>query len=125
MDTSIKLNNVIRLKTCKLTPFKGATESKTVTLEIEYDGLTIEDILAKAVKGDVIDWQNGSGGRKNYDKLVDKSTIKIKASTPGSMPLIDPIISIIQAASAAKMSIEDYLKAEVAKRQTVVLRKAE
>lgn len=89
---------------------------KTIHLEISYDGLTLNDLIIKAFKSDVVSWANGGGGRKNFDKLVDKSTVKVSAKSPGGAPQIDPVDAIIAGAKAAGMSIEDYLKAEVAKR---------
>jgi hypothetical protein len=90
--------------------------SKTILLEIDYNGLTLLDLLAKAFKSDCVSWQNGSGGRKAFDKLEDKQTVKVSAKSPGGAPQIDPIDAIIAGAKLAKMSVEDYIRAEVAKR---------
>jgi len=64
--------------------------SKTVALKVKYDGLTLEDVFLKALDKDVVSWQNGSGGRKNYDNLVDKGVVNVDAKAPGKAPQVDP-----------------------------------
>lgn len=90
---------------------------KTITLKMKYDGLTLADIFAKALKDDVISWQNGSGGRKNFDKLTNHQVIEVSAKSPGSGPQQDPMDSIIASAKAANMSVEQYIVTELKKRQ--------
>ena len=91
--------------------------SKTILLEIDYNGLLLVDLVKKAYKSDCVSWQNGSGGRKDFDKLVDKSTVKISAKSPGGAPQVDPMESIIASAKAAGMTVEKYVLAELSKRQ--------
>ena len=90
---------------------------KTVNLEMSYGGLTLNDLVVKAFKSDCVSWANGGSGRKNFDNLVDKSTVKVSAKSPGGAPQVDPVDAIIASAKAAGMSIEAYLLAEVAKRK--------
>ena len=90
---------------------------KTIHLKIKYDGLTLNDVIAKAFKSDCVSWQNGSGGRKNFDNLVDKQVVEISAKAPGAAVQIDPITAVIEAAKAAKLSVEEYLKKEIAARK--------
>jgi hypothetical protein len=90
--------------------------AKTIMLEIDYSGLTLNDLLTKAYKSDCVSWQNGSGGRKAFDKLVDKQTVKISAKSPGGAPQIDPVDAIIAGAKAAGMNAEDYIRMLIAKR---------
>ena len=96
---------------------KKAGDKKTIMLVVKYDGLTLGDIIAKAYKSDCVSFQNGGSGRKNYDKIVDKSTITIEAKSPGKGPQVDPVEAIIASAAAAGMTIEAYLRAEVDKRK--------
>ena len=84
-------------KACKISrdsKGKEAGEHKTINLEVSYKGLTFKEACAKMLKGDVIAWQNGSNGRKNYDKHVNGAVVKIQASSPGSH-YIDPEEAVI------------------------------
>ena len=87
-DLSVVMTGVTLTKVCNIKPFKGATDSKQVTLAIKYDGLTLAEVLTKASRTDVISWQNGPG-RKGYDELINKSTVKVSAKAPGLVS-IDP-----------------------------------
>jgi len=101
-------------KVCNIRPFKGATDSKQVTLAVKYDGLTISDVFTKALRSDVISWQNGPG-RKGYDGLADKSTITVSAKAPGAIT-IDPETAMV--AKLVSMTPEEqvsYLKELAAK----------
>ena len=94
MNMNEVITNVTLTKVCSVKPFKGATESKQVTLVVKYDGLTISAVFAKALGADVISWANGSGGRSNYKDLVDKSIINISAKSPGAM-VVDPETAMV------------------------------
>jgi hypothetical protein len=79
--------DIILSKACTISADKEskvAGDSKTINLEVNYKGLTFKDLMAKALKGDIIAWQNGGNGRKNYDKHIDGSTVKINATSPGA-----------------------------------------
>jgi hypothetical protein len=89
---------------------------KTITLKMKYDGLTLADVFAKALKDDVISWANGSGGRKAFDRLTNHQVVEVSAKSPGSGPQADPMDTIIASAKAAGMTIEQYVVAEMAKR---------
>ena len=91
---------------------------KTVTLKMKYDGLTLSDVFQKALKDDVISWANGSGGRKAFDKIVDKEIIKVSAKSPGSSPQETPEDAFINSAKAAGIDVndEDALTAYIIKR---------
>ena len=115
MNMNESIIGVTLTKVCNIKPFKGATESKQVTLAVKYDGLTINDILAKALRTDVISWQNGPG-RKGYDTLVDKSTINVNASRPG-VTAIDPETAMV--AKLVTMT-PDEQKAELQRLQDLV-----
>ena len=93
MNMNESIINVTLTKVCNIKPFKGATDSKQVTLAIKYDGLTIGDVFTKALRSDVISWQNGPG-RKGYDTLIDKSTVNVSAKAPGAVT-IDPETAMV------------------------------
>ena len=93
MNMNEIITSTILTKVCNIKPFKGADVSKQVTLAVKYDGLTVGDVFTKALRSDVISWQNGPG-RKGYDKLVDKSTVNVSAKAPGVL-VIDPETAIV------------------------------
>ena len=93
MNMNESITNVTLTKVCNIKPFKGADDSKQVTLSVKYDGLTLGDIFTKALRSDVISWQNGPG-RKGYDNLTDKSTINVSAKAPGAVT-IDPETAMV------------------------------
>lgn len=93
MDMNKSITNVTLTKACNIKPFKGATDSKQITLAVKYDGLTLGDVFAKALRSDVISWQNGPG-RKGYDALIDKSTVNVSASKPGAVT-VDPETAMV------------------------------
>lgn len=116
IDMNTKIEGVVLTKVCNLKPDQDSTDSKTITVKMSYDGLTLGDVFTKALKNDVIAWQNGAGGRKNFANLVDKSVVTVKASAPASAPAVDPLDAIVASAKAAGMEVEEYLKQELAKR---------
>lgn len=93
MNMNESITGVTLTKACNIKPFKGATDTKQVTLAVKYDGLTLGDIFTKALRSDVISWQNGPG-RKGYDTLVDKSTVNVSAKAPGAAT-IDPETAMV------------------------------
>jgi hypothetical protein len=95
---------------------KKSGDVKQVTLKIKYDGLMLKDVFAKAFKNDVVAWQNGAGGRKNFDNIVNKQVIEVSAKAPGSAPAADPMESIIASAKASGLTVEQYVLAEMKKR---------
>ena len=114
MNMNESITNVTLTKVCNIKPFKGADDSKQVTLAIKYDGLTIGDIFTKALRSDVISWQNGPG-RKGYDNLTNKSTVNVSAKAPGAVT-IDPETAMV--AKLMSMSAEEqtnYLRQLAAK----------
>ena len=117
MTTNLKekVVGVTLTKACSIKADKDSDESKTITLEVKFDGVALEDVFSKALSSTVIAWQNGVG-RKGFDTFKDKSTVKVDFKAPSSKPQVDPITAMIQMAAAAGMSVEDYLKAELAKR---------
>ena len=93
MNMNESITGITLTKVCNIKPFKGATDSKQVTLAVKYDGLTLGDIFTKALRSDVISWQNGPG-RKGYDNLIDKSTVNVSAKAPGAVT-VDPETAMV------------------------------
>jgi len=86
---------------------KKAGIKKQVTIKMRYDGLTLNDIFQKALKEDIIQWQNGSSGRKNFDNIKDKQTIEVSAKSPGGAPQISPEDAFLIEAKAAGINVDD------------------
>ena len=93
MNMNESITGITLTKVCNIKPFKGATDTKQVTLAVKYDGLTLSDIFTKALRSDVISWQNGPG-RKGYDNLIDKSTVNVSAKAPGAVT-VDPETAMV------------------------------
>ena len=109
MDMNQIVTDTTLTKICNLRPFKGASESKQITLAVNYNGLTLSDVFTKALRTDVISWQNGPG-RKGYDALVDKSTVKVSAKAPGAN-VVDPETAMVAKLTAMNPSEQaKYLK---------------
>lgn len=109
------VSGVILTKACSISPDKDSEESKTIHLRVKFDGVTLGDVFAKAVSGAVISWQNGPG-RKKFDTWENGQSVEIEFKSPGKAT-VDPIDAIVAGAKAAGMSVEEYLRAEMAKRQ--------
>ena len=121
MDMNEVIANVTLIKIVSISPDEESKKEgvkKTVTLRMKYDGLTLSDIFQKALKDDVISWANGSGGRKAFDKIADRSTIEVSAKSPGSAPTETPEDAFTREAIAAgvDMSDEKALAAYIIKR---------
>ena len=108
MDLNMKVVNVTLRKTIDISPdsdTKKAGIKKTVVLSVNYNGLTLQDVFLKALDKDVVSWQNGSGGRKNYDNIINASIIKVDAKAPGRGPQVDPEDAMV--AKLATMNPEE------------------
>lgn len=103
MNMNEPIVNVTLTKVCNIKPFKDSTDTKQITLAVRYDGLTLNDVFTKALRSDVISWQNGPG-RKGYNDLVNKSTVNVDAKAPGTS-VIDPETAMV--AKLMSMSAED------------------
>ena len=93
MNMNESITGVTLTKVCSLSPCANSPDSKQVTLAVKYDGLTLGDIFTKALRSDVISWQNGPG-RKGYDDLIDKSTVNVSAKAPGAVT-VDPETAMV------------------------------
>lgn len=91
MELNTIISGVTLTKMCSIKPDSDSNESKKVTLNIKYDGLTLGDVLAKAVRSDVISWQNGPG-RKQFKQWGE--VVNISAKAPGQSQ-IDPKTAMV------------------------------
>lgn len=108
MDLKQVVSGVVLSKTISISPDGDSKKegiAKTVVLKVKYDGLTLESVFLKALDKDVVSWQNGSGGRKNYDNLINKGIVKVDAKAPGKAPEIDPETAMV--AKLATMTVEE------------------
>ena len=103
--TGVTLTKIVSISPDNESKKEGT--KKTITLRMKYDGLTLSDVFQKALKDDVISWANGSGGRKAFDKIVNKSTIDVSAKSPGSAPMECPENAFLREAKAAGVDIEN------------------
>jgi hypothetical protein len=65
-----------------------STESKTVTLRLKLDNVSLNEIMAKAASSARISWQNGPG-RKNFSTWTSGSVIEVDFASPGKVVLSD------------------------------------
>ena len=68
--------------TCSIRPYKGASEQKTITLNVHLDNVPIKDVVTKALRSVVISWQNGPG-RSKFNTWKDHGTVNIDFVSPG------------------------------------------
>ena len=61
-----------------------SSESKQVSLNINFAGARLKDVLDKAAQSTRISWANGAGGRKNFDHIEDRSTVEVDFMSPGT-----------------------------------------
>ena len=109
------VRNVTLSKACSIKADKDSTDSKVINLKVKFDGATLQSVFDKAIAGTVITWQNGVG-RKLFDTYRNNQTVEISFVAPASKAQIDPVDAMIASAKAANMTVEDYLRAEIAKR---------
>lgn len=114
MDLNQSITNVTLTKICNIKPVKDSLESKQITLAVKYDGLTLGDVFTKALRSDVISWQNGPG-RKGYDGLVDKSTVDVSAKAPGAVT-VDPETAMVAKLMTMTVSEQTSYLQELAKK---------
>jgi len=87
-----------------LKPYEKADEQKTFKLELTIpNGTTIMEMATSILATYVIKWQNAS--RSKWNKLVDKSTIKLTFKKP--ITSIDPLDAITSDALADGIDITD------------------
>ena len=116
MNMSEIIANVKLGKVCSIKADKDSTESKQINLMVKFDGATLASVFDKAVSGAVIAWQNGVG-RKNFDTYKPNQTVEIQFTAPASKATEDPMDAILRQSKAAGMTPEQYVIAELKKRQ--------
>jgi len=93
-------------KVCSVKADEDSTESKQVTVNVKYDGLTLKDVFTKALSSDIIKWQTSA--RKRFDILGKAENVTAKS--PGAAPQVDPELAIIaRAQSMTKDERKAYL----------------
>jgi hypothetical protein len=85
-DMNTVISGVTLIKVCSVKADEDSTESKQVTVNVRYDGLTLKDVFTKALSSDIIKWQ--AGARKRFDTLPKVETITAKS--PGAAPQVNP-----------------------------------
>ena len=101
------IENVTLTKVCTVKADSEATESKTVTVNVKYDGLRLADVFEKALSSDIIKWQVSA--RKHYN-VID-SIANISAKAPGRAPQVDPETAVVnKAVSMTPEERREYLE---------------
>jgi len=97
-------------KTCSVSAdaeSKARGESKTVHLEVKFEGATIHDLARSCLgQGKVVVWQNGYA-RKHYNELADGQKVPITWNKPASAPEADPKTAMLRDAKADGVDITD------------------
>jgi len=94
MELTEVVENVTLTKVCSIKPDKDSDESKSITLNVKFDGVTLSDVFAKAVSSAVIQWQNGPG-RKQFDSWEHNGKVDIDFKAPGKAPQVDPETAMV------------------------------
>lgn len=99
-------------------PEKGSNESKQVTLRFRFNNEPVANVIQSSLKDKRINWQVSA--RNKFDSLVDRSIVVVEYKG-GKAPTVDPMTQLLNEATAAGKSIEEYLKEKVAelKRRTL------
>ena len=118
-NTMIDLTQIIEgvtlTKMCSVKIDKDSTDSKSISLKVKFDGVTLNDVFAKAMSSTVVQWQNGPG-RNKYDQWKNNGVVEIDFKAPAKAPQIDPetaMVSKLQAMSSEEQA--KYLKSMLAK----------
>ena len=115
MNMNEQIANVTLTKVCSIKADGDSDESKTITLRVTFNGVTLQDVFDKAMSSTVIAYQTGA--RKHFDALVDKSTVTIPFKSPGRTT-IDPIAYVLAESARLGMTPGAYMdlkKAELEK----------
>jgi len=119
IDMNEIISNVTLTKVCSVSPDNESKKEgihKVINVKVKFDGATLRGVFDKAVSSSVISWQNGVG-RKGYDKLVNNQVVEIAFVAPASASPVDPMESIIASAKASGLTVEQYVIAELKRRQ--------
>ena len=89
---------------------KESSDSKTFTLRFKLVNVPLSDVMTNSLSKLVINWQNNN--RKNFDKLVDGTSIDLDYTRPASQ-YVDPELAIGQ--KLASMDTAEAREAYIAK----------
>ena len=103
IDMSMVIEGVTLTKVCSVKPDGDSDESKQVTVNMRYDGLTLQDVFTKALSSDIIKFQ--ASARKRFDTLG--KTENVTAKSPGAQPQIDPKTALVNEAKMAGIDTSD------------------
>lgn len=111
MDMSEKINGLVRTKVCKVSADADSKDApKTVTLRINFNGVTLEDVFEKAIATVVIQWQTKA--RKIFNQIADKSTVDVEFTAP-ARTTVDPIAAFKAKFASASAEEREQLLAEL------------
>ena len=116
IDLTQVVEGITLSKVCSIKPDKESTEHKSINLNIKFDGVTLNDVFAKAVSSAVIQWQNGQG-RNKYDRWIDGQTVNIEFKAP-ARTTIDPEQAMIAKLQSMTPEEQSRYLAELAKKAT-------
>ena len=117
MNLNETITNVVLTKACSISPDNESKKegvSKLVNIKVNFNGATLQSVFDKAVSATVIQWQNGPG-RSKFDEWKANQTIEIDFKAP-ARTTVDPMDAIIAQASAAGMTVEQYVIEQLKKR---------
>lgn len=103
IDMSMVIDGVTLTKVCSVKPDGDSDESKQVTVNMKYDGLTLQDVFTKALASDIIKFQ--ASARKRFDTLG--KTENVAAKSPGAQPQVDPKTVLVNEAKLAGVDTSD------------------
>lgn len=106
METNLTqvVKGVTMSKVCNLKADSGSTEVKQITVQVSFDGVTLNDVFEKAMSSTVIAWQNSN--RRNFDSLKNGQIAEISFKAPGRGGN-NPMIALIAEAKAAGVDTND------------------
>jgi|WetSurSiteA1Bulk_404760.scaffolds.fasta_scaffold92163_1 hypothetical protein len=118
MKLTDEVNGITLTKVCSIKAFEGSTDSKSITLSIKFDGVTLADVFTKAVSSAVIQWQNGPG-RKQFKNWTNKQVVEIQFKSPGKVT-VDPETAMVAKLQAMTPDEQRaYLKGLASRAQTI------
>ena len=111
MNMTELVKGVTLTKACSIKADKDSDVSKTVTLSVKFDGVTLQSVFDKAMSSAVIQWQNGPG-RSKFDTWKHGQVVVIDFKAPGKAPAVDPEVAMrAKLAGMSKDERKAYLEA--------------
>ena len=93
MNMNQIVEGVVLSKSCSIKPDGESNDTKTLTVKMDYNGLTLQDIFTKALSSDVIKWQ--ASARKKFDSFTKGQIVEVSAKSPGATAQIDPETAMV------------------------------